>query len=225
MNKKLICGIIVLVVLIGIVGVYLIRKEFAEIKKIENETAEVNKLIENRKKQQNVNETSNGNKPLIHTNRIQSLTNQEKPAGKDRNSGGIVRHGNHEESQNITITIPENPVEGLRELLRQQAHWSAEWIPPFPPTDSEAQTIASNVYIYLRYRQIGKDNHPKAQVALKSINKVMDKHQKSLFPNGEPIDDLNDVPFVRQCDLEKLFWPFIDSESAVDPGGWPTTFE
>ena len=41
--------------------------------------------------------------------------------------------------------LASNPVEALRLQAKERGHWSARWIPPFPPDDHEAQTFAKGL--------------------------------------------------------------------------------
>ncbi len=42
--------------------------------------------------------------------------------------------------------LKTNPVKALRLQAEERGHWSAKWIPPFPPDDQEAAEIARARY-------------------------------------------------------------------------------
>ncbi|MCE2403329.1 hypothetical protein J4G08_20945, partial [Candidatus Poribacteria bacterium] len=53
-----------------------------------------------------------------------------------------------------------HPVEALRLQAKERGHWSAKWIPPFPPDDQEAARVARNEYLITYYQSIGDTDNP-----------------------------------------------------------------
>ena len=51
--------------------------------------------------------------------------------------------------------LKTNPVKALRLQAEERGHWSAKWIPPFPPDDLEAAAIARDIYLMTYYESIG----------------------------------------------------------------------
>ena len=47
--------------------------------------------------------------------------------------------------------LEKHPVEALRLQAKERGHWSAKWIPPFPPDDTEAAAIARFTYLITYY--------------------------------------------------------------------------
>ena len=47
--------------------------------------------------------------------------------------------------------LKTNPVKALRLQTEERGHWSAKWIPPFPPDDIEAQEFARTKYLMEYY--------------------------------------------------------------------------
>ena len=47
--------------------------------------------------------------------------------------------------------LKTNPVKALRLQTEERGHWSAEWVPPFPPDDTEAQEFARARYLLEYY--------------------------------------------------------------------------
>ncbi len=89
--------------------------------------------------------------------------------------------------------LETNPVKALRLQSEERGHWSAPWIPPFPPDDLEAQTFARNTYLSIYY----DDTHPdweKHAVAQMNQRREIDKK----YPYGP-----------RLMDLSKIIWPVI----------------
>ncbi len=56
--------------------------------------------------------------------------------------------------------LESNPVKALRLQTEERGHWSAKWIPPFPPDDLEATAIARNIYLMTYYESIGDITNP-----------------------------------------------------------------
>ena len=64
--------------------------------------------------------------------------------------------------------LKTNPVKALRLQAEERGHWSAEHIPPFPPDDEEAASLAYNVYVQIHYEGINDPLQP-------SCHKSMEK--------------------------------------------------
>ena len=93
--------------------------------------------------------------------------------------------------------LETNPVEALRLQAEERGHWSAEWIPPFPADDEEAQTFARNTYLstYLDDADPGYHKYAKAQLdQLEEINRK--------YPSGTDNRDID----ARRYDLKKITW-------------------
>ena len=58
--------------------------------------------------------------------------------------------------------LETNPVKALRLQAEERGHWSKDHIPPFPPSDTEAQEFAKNIYIYIviHYESIEDESNP-----------------------------------------------------------------
>ncbi len=95
--------------------------------------------------------------------------------------------------------LKTNPVKALRLQTEERGHWSAEWIPPFPPDDTEAQEFARNTYLSIYYVSIGEGGSPAHERANKRCTEM-----------GRRISD---YPWdARRADLTKICWPGIDYE-------------
>lgn len=101
-------------------------------------------------------------------------------------------------------------MEALRQQAEERGHWSAKWIPPFPPDDEEAQEFARNNYLQLYYESIGDIDNPIYTKALRDISSQMKIYTYER-------DD------VRSYDLMKLTWTSLD-EGTVVPYGLPSDY-
>ena len=87
--------------------------------------------------------------------------------------------------------LASNPVEALRAQTEERGHWSARWIPPFPPDDHEAQTFARNAYLST-YHDEGTPEFERSVAAyLEQLREINVKY---------PIDG------ARNADLSKIVW-------------------
>jgi len=95
--------------------------------------------------------------------------------------------------------LETNPVEALRLQTEERGHWSAKWIPPFPPDDFEAASLARSQYLSEYYISIGEGDSP--------------AHEKASQKFMEIWNIINNYPWgARKADLMKLGWPAVDYE-------------
>lgn len=91
----------------------------------------------------------------------------------DKNVGHSHADGSfHAEAHTADVNVSEevvyphqelldtNPVLALKAQTEERGHWSARWIPLFPPDDQEAQTFARNRYLMTYYKSIGDIGNP-----------------------------------------------------------------
>ena len=128
--------------------------DISEIQQLETELIEVQKKIEVHNKAAN-------------TPNVVDISDVKPPTA----ATGFkwVRHGNHWDKVKVTETEPQMsiskspltyhaelletyPVEALRLQSEERGHWSAKWIPPFPPENQEAAAIAMSYYLIIYYR-------------------------------------------------------------------------
>ncbi len=98
------------------------------------------------------------NNPVPSTEEINIPTIEQKsgPTAKEHSHGDV----GHDETQTAqdaptipntadpsVLTLSGPPVDALRTQTQKLGHWSAEFIPPFPPDDLEAAAIAEAVFI------------------------------------------------------------------------------
>lgn len=98
--------------------------------------------------------------------------------------------------------LASNPVEALRAQAEERGHWSARWIPPFPPDDHEAAALARACYHIVYYRNTDETDTPKA---------AQNRAEASSLENA--IMDKGYSP--RRSDLLKLTWATLQS-GAID---------
>ncbi len=95
-----------------------------------------------------------------------------------------------------------NPVKALRLQAEERGHWSAQWIPPFPPDDTQASAIAKNIYLLLYYDSIGKKDTP--------------ERKKAHEAHWDNLSILEDMPFgARVCDLMMLLYYDVEEDSVL----------
>lgn len=104
--------------------------------------------------------------------------------------------------------LKTNPVKALRLQQEERGHWSAEWIPPFPTDDTEAQEYAKARYLWMYYKHTyGK------KVYNPEYEKISKAYSKARAISDQMYDTINSDPYgARQMDLLRLTWPSLDKE-------------
>ena len=225
MNKRIVGGFILLIVLLGIATVFLLKDKDTEPGTVYNPPSdEVIQKTRDDLAAQKAQETA------------KTPPQREKQSIGHRHADGTWHDEPHEPiaqpapaSKTYTGTLTyhkelleTNPVEALRRQTLERGHWSAEWMPPFPPDDFEAASVARNFYITFYYHSIGDIDNP--------------VYLKSLARNSEFLHTLWDkYPADRQefgarrNDLLRLTWSRLD-KPPMDPlrfrsNFFPSTFD
>ena len=113
--------------------------------------------------------------------------------------------------------LQTHPVAALRAQARDSGHWSARYIPPFPPDDVEANEHARNVYLDNYYSRRGDLNNPVAVKARKYIEKW--RHDNGAY--GPP-EATHTSP--RYYDFFKLHWTALSTTRGLDKMVWDSNF-
>ena len=193
MEKQMIWGSATLILLLGIAAVFIFLDQNAELRQLEKETAESDKLRQERNKPQETPVAVEELPPVVPPN--------EHPSGPHQHEDDKVH--NHSPIVSQTYTGPltyhaelleTNPVKALRLQAEERGHWSAKWIPPFPPDDTEAQEFAKATYNFIYF-----DEGPEFSEASHTYSQM----QRTImsYPYG-----------ARSSDLMKLTWPVIDND-------------
>ena len=169
MNRKLYWGLGILILLV--VG-FVFYKQYADIQQLKQEAAEAQKLLEEKTKPiaENAKPAARpGFKMVQHDDHFHEVPIdapdvwQETPvvqpvqANKTPTYTGPLTY--HAE------LLKTNPVKALRLQAEERGHWSAKWIPPFPPDDLEAAEIARTQYLIIYYETIGDTDNPEYKKA------------------------------------------------------------
>ncbi|MDE0481238.1 MAG: hypothetical protein OXI67_01545 [Candidatus Poribacteria bacterium] len=96
--------------------------------------------------------------------------------------------------------LKTNPVEALRLQAEERGHWSAEWIPPFPADDEEAQTFARNTYLSTYLDDTHPEYHKYAKAQMDQLREL-----KYKYPSDADSRDID----ARRCDLMKITWTVV----------------
>ena len=193
MSKQMKWGLATLLLLLGIAAVFIFLDQNAELRQLEKETAESDKLRQERNKPQETPGAVEELPPVVPSN--------EHPSGPHQHEDDTVH--NHSPIVSQTYTGPltyhaelleTNPVKALRLQAEERGHWSAKWIPPFPPDDTEAQEFAKATYNFIYF-----DEGPEFSEASHTYSQM----QRTImsYPYG-----------ARSSDLMKLTWPVIDND-------------
>ena len=151
MNRKMYWGIAALIILIAAGG--FIYYQWSQVQQPKEEVSQDNKRLEEENKPVAENELPTpdpGKKWVPHDDRFHQVPidapdvweeSPVVPASRPLvpTYTGILTY--HKE------LLQTNPVKALRLQAEERGHPCAEWIPPFPPDDLEAQTFARNAYL------------------------------------------------------------------------------
>ena len=122
--------------------------------------------------------------------------------------------------------LETHPVEALRLQAQERGHWSAKWIPPFPPEDTEAAAIARDYYLITYYESIGDTTNPICLKALKDSEarfRADHEAERDLWDRGAAFTLKDRIPpseeykrykweTARRNDLGKLRWPRVSDK-------------
>lgn len=205
MNRKRIGGLILLIVIVGIAGVfYLINRDTHPESDVvfEPPSDEVIGQIQTDIAERNAQDADKTPSP------------GEKEETGHRHADGTWHEGAHDTTSETPSTVSEkvpgkltyhkellekHPVEALRQQTIERGHWSAKWIPPFPPDDQEAATYARIRYLLIYYDSIGDTENPEYKAARR---RFLPTHRAiRAYPHG-----------ARRSDLMKLTWPNLDEQ-------------
>ena len=211
MNKKLYWGLGVLFILIIGGFVFLLVQQKAELNQWEADAAKDKKLT--------TAETS----PIVKNKPpppepgyewVQHGDHYDKVPISDPNETPVKKTYDKPLTYDAEL-LETNPVKALRLQAEERGHWSAEWIPPFPPDDTEAQEFARVRYLMEYYWHNFGDllETPGYEKEKKELEKVLTDHAAMYgiirsYPYG-----------ARRCDLMKLTWPMTDKDVVSDSKG------
>ena len=105
--------------------------------------------------------------------------------------------------------LDKHPVEALRQHAQEIGHWSAEYIPPFPPEDTEAAGYARNRYLVSFYSAIGETDNPEYKRAGEAAMYFFDEIIKNRYPHN------NLETEARNLDLSRLHWILWEDASEI----------
>ena len=220
MSRKLYWGFAALIVLLGIVTVFFIKSEmdFAKyMKETETELAKYREPLE--KQKQKGAEQSQGHYHADgsfhhgpHDDGVPSVEVPKKPSDVPKAkpqklyTGPLTYHAE---------LLKTNPAKALRLQQEERGHWSAKWIPPFPPDDTEAQEFARTVYLRIYYWQTFGN-----LLGTPGYEKEAKEFSKALEISRQTREAIMSSPYgARKCDLMKLRWPSLDNDPVISGTG------
>ena len=198
MTRRMYWGIAVLIILLGTAAVFFIKSEMEFAKYMKETEAELAKYKEPLEKQKghyhadgtfhHEEDPSRVDVPKEDPSRVDMPKEKRevpKPKPQKLYTGPLTYHAE---------LLKTNPVKALRLQSEERGHWSAEWIPPFPPDDTEAQEFAKATYNFIYF-----DEGPEFSEASHTYSQM----QRTImsYPYG-----------ARSSDLMKLTWPVIDND-------------
>ena len=108
--------------------------------------------------------------------------------------------------------LKSDPVEALRQQGQERGHWSADYLPDFPPDDMEAMEYARAEYHYIYYgHTIPVSEHgesPEFQRAAGESRRLLDEINERY-----PITSSDWDVRARHNDLKMLMWVSLEYDS------------
>ena len=210
MRKKMYWGLASLILIIGVVGVYFMLQPEpdpeVEKKFIVPSEADLKKASETKKPPREAKDGFTWEWHADHWHEVPVVQNDPPLAHPDTvqpkqhaiDAAGEVIYPHHE-------LLQRHPVAALRAQAKDNGHWSARYIPPFPPDDAEANELAQAYYIDNYFKSRNDFYNPVASKARQVISEW--RNNNSLEPgNYKKLRP-------RHWDLVRLSWTRRDPGS------------
>ena len=213
MKKEMKWGLATLLLLLGIAAVFIFLDQNAELRQLEKETAESDKLRQERNKPQETPVAVEELPPVVPPNEHPSGPHQHED-DKVHNHSPIVSQTSNGPLTFHAELLETNPVKALRLQAEERGHWSTKWIPPFPPDDTKAQEFARAEYLTEYYWQTFGE-----KLDTPEYEKESKEYDKAYAISNQMWDTIMSYPYgARRQDLMKLSWPSLDSDPVTGGG-------
>ena len=230
MNRKMSWGIAALIIILIAAGGF-IYWQWSQVQQLKEQLAQDDKMLEekNKPKVQHAASTSDTKPPDEpgfvwvrhgdHWDKVPiELIGQQTPTVQSAQveQPGAVQPKQHTTDASGEVIYPHHellqthPVAALRAQARDNGHWSAQHIPPFPPDDVEANELARNQYIAYYYESRNDFYNPIASKARRIADTWVQENMPSDFRDLTP----------RFNDLYKLAWIRLNDAAGLDKWAW-----
>ncbi|MDE0313824.1 MAG: hypothetical protein OXM61_02900 [Candidatus Poribacteria bacterium] len=219
MHKRIATGLFVLIFILGVAIVF--YHQYTDIQQLKQEAAETEKLLEEQHKgvaENDLPPAPSGYKWVPHGDHHHLVPIDAPDVWQGEPHEPVAKEVQAKPTYTGPLTYHEellktNPVKALRLQQEERGHWSAKWIPPFPPDDFEAASLARYEYLSHYYKSIGETGSPKWEKVVSesvSLLRAIMEH-----PHG-----------ARRSDLLRLTWSHLppDSVSAKAPYYTPSDY-
>lgn len=218
MRSKVYWGLGVLIVLFIGTFVLVMVNEYAENQQLE---ADANKAQE---KADQINQEKNVKDNPPQVVEVSDVNPPDKPVVKiaEEPTEQEVPKRQHGELPDHAKLLETDPAKALKLQSEARGHWSAEWIPPFPPDDLEAAEIAKAVYVWVDYYKIkGNSDKDPRPPEIRHAEQLLYDFNEKFWEDFSP----NRRADPRMNDLLKLRWPRQDSQHISRIYVWESTFD
>ena len=213
MKNQMKWGLATLILLLGIAAVFIFLDQNAELQQLEKETAESDKLRQEHNKPQETLGAVEELPPVVRPNEHPSGPHQHEDDTAHNHSPIVSQTSNGPLTFHAEL-LKTNPVKALRLQAEERGHWSAKWIPPFPPDDTEAQEFARAEYLTEYYWQTFGE-----KLDTPEYEKESKEYDKAYAISNQMWDTIMSYPYgARRQDLMKLSWPSLDSDPVTGGG-------
>ncbi|MDE0313863.1 MAG: hypothetical protein OXM61_03095 [Candidatus Poribacteria bacterium] len=167
MNRQMSWGIAALIIVLIAAGSFMYW-QWSSVQQLKEQIAQDEKLLEERDKpvaENNLPPAEPGKKWVPHGDHFHQVPIDAPDTWQGEPHEPVAKEVQAKPAYTGPLTYHEelletHPVKALRLQTEERGHWSAEWIPPFPPDDQEAARVARNKYILQYYKSIGDTDNP-----------------------------------------------------------------
>ncbi len=200
MRNKVYWGLGVLIVLMIGAFVLIMVNEYAENQQLEDDEKKAQEIAEQinqqKKLKNNTPVARDGFKMVPHDDHWHEVPINAPDTWQEEQIAD-TSDNTQQPVAKVDYPNPDNPVQALREYLEKQGHWSAEYIPDFPPEDTEAAQMAQNVLIMLAHEDAGnKILDGPAEAANREFLQTLEHYKGSMEQRG--------------FDIYRLSWAILD---------------
>lgn len=143
-------------------------------------------------------------------------TEVQPPTAAVREPVAPRRDGVEAEAPAMNLTyhaelLKSDPVEALRQQGKERGHWSADYLPDFPPDDMEAMEYARSEYHYIYYgHTIPVSEHGESP----EFQRAAAENRRLYDAIDEKYASLDWDVRARNRDLKMLAWPSLEYDAS-----------
>ncbi|MDE0326005.1 MAG: hypothetical protein OXN27_18975 [Candidatus Poribacteria bacterium] len=238
MNRQMYWGLGVLIIVLTAAGGFMYW-QWSTVQQLKEQLAQDEKLLEEMDKpvaENNLPPAPSGYKWVPHGNHHHLVPIDAPDVWQEGTPEPIAKEVQAKPTYTGPLTyhaelLETHPVKALRLQAEERGHWSAKWIPSFPPDDQEAAAIARDLYLITYYDSIGDTTNPICQKAFRNnaARRKADRKKEEKWSERRaaltykdavpPSEEYKQVKWegARMNDLARLRWARVTEGLILDP--------